>query len=41
MTAIIKVIFDHIKPLKPLGYVLADRMPHRINIKSILKKILK
>ena len=41
MTAIIKVIFDHIEPLKPWGYVLGDTMPPRINIKPILKKILK
>lgn len=41
MTAIIKVIFDHIEPLKPWGYVLGDTMPPRLNIKPILKKILK
>lgn len=41
LTAIIKVIFDHIEPLKPWGYVLGDTMPPRINIKPILKKILK
>jgi len=41
MTAIVKVIFDHIEPLKPWGYVLGDTMPPRINIKPILKKILK
>ena len=40
MTAIIKVIFDHIESLKPWGYVLGDTMPPRINIKPILKKIL-
>lgn len=41
ITAIIKVIFDHIESLKPWGYVLGDTMPPRINIKPILKKILK
>jgi predicted PurR-regulated permease PerM len=41
MTAIIKVIFDHIESLKPWGYVLGDTMPPRINIKPILDKILK
>lgn len=40
ITAIIKVIFDHIEPLKPWGYLLGDTMPPRLNIKPILKKIL-
>ncbi len=38
--AILKLIFDHIEPLKPWGYLLGDTMPPRINIKPILKKIL-
>jgi predicted PurR-regulated permease PerM len=40
ITAIIKVIFDHIEPLKPWGYLLGDTMPPRLNIKPIIKKIL-
>ena len=27
LTAIMKLIFDHIKPLKPLGFLLGDTMP--------------
>ena len=26
-TAILKVVFDHIEPLKPWGYLLGDTMP--------------
>jgi predicted PurR-regulated permease PerM len=40
ITSIIKVIFDHIEPLKPWGYLLGDTMPPRLNIKPIIKKIL-
>ncbi|MDD4150324.1 MAG: AI-2E family transporter [Bacteroidales bacterium] len=36
--AIIKLIFDHIEPLKPWGFLLGDTMPPIIEIKSILKK---
>jgi predicted PurR-regulated permease PerM len=37
--AIIKLICDHIEPLKPWGFLLGDTMPPLIKIKSILKKI--
>jgi predicted PurR-regulated permease PerM len=39
--AIIKLICDHIEPLKPWGFLLGDTMPPliKIKIKSILKKI--
>ena len=40
LTAIIKVIFDQIEPLKPWGYLLGDTMPPRLNMKPIIKKIL-
>lgn len=36
--AIIKLIFDHVEPLKPWGLLLGDNMPPDIKIKSILKK---
>jgi predicted PurR-regulated permease PerM len=39
LLAIIKLICDHIEPLKPWGYLLGDTMPPLIKIKSILKKI--
>jgi len=40
LLAIIKLIFDHIEPLKPYGFLLGDTMPVIINIKKIpfLKK---
>jgi len=41
LLAIVKLIFDHIESLKPWGYLLGDSMPPGINIKPILKKILK
>lgn len=41
MTAIIKVIFDHIEPLKPWGFVLGDTMPPLLKIKPLINKILK
>jgi predicted PurR-regulated permease PerM len=47
MLAIIKLIFDHIEPLKPWGFLLGDTMPPLLKtnpllkIKPILKKILK
>jgi len=37
--AILKLIFDHIEPLKPWGFLLGDSMPPIIKIKSILKII--
>jgi len=47
LLAIVKLIFDHIEPLKPWGFLLGDTMPPilKINpllkIKPIIKKILK
>ena len=41
LTAIIKVIFDHIEPLKPWGFLLGDTMPPILQIKPLLNKILK
>lgn len=38
LLAIIKLICDHIEPLKPYGYLLGDTMPSIIKIKSIFKK---
>lgn len=37
--AIIKLICDHIEPLKPWGFLLGDTMPPILKIKSILGKI--
>jgi len=37
--AIVKLIFDHVEPLKPWGFLLGDSMPPILKIKSILKKI--
>lgn len=36
--AIIKLIFDHVEPLKPWGLLLGDTMPPSLRIKTILKK---
>jgi len=41
LTAIIKVIFDHIEPLKPWGFLLGDTMPPLLQIKPLIDKILK
>jgi predicted PurR-regulated permease PerM len=41
VTAIIKVIFDHIEPLKPWGFLLGDTMPPTFKIKPLIDKILK
>lgn len=38
LTAIIKLIFDHIEPLKPWGFLLGDTMPPNFSIKPLLKK---
>ncbi|MCX6234072.1 MAG: AI-2E family transporter [Bacteroidetes bacterium] len=35
LLAIIKLIFDHIEPLKPWGFLLGDTMPHLLKIKPI------
>lgn len=41
LTAIVKVIFDHIEPLKPWGFLLGDTMPPTLKIKPLIEKILK
>ena len=41
MLAIVKLIFDHIEPLKPWGFLLGDTMPNLLKIKPILNKIKK
>jgi len=38
LTAIIKLVFDHIEPLKPWGFLLGDTIPPLLVIKTILKK---
>jgi len=38
LLAILKLIFDHIEPLKPWGFLLGDTMPPIIKIKSIFRK---
>jgi predicted PurR-regulated permease PerM len=39
LLAIIKLIFDHIEPLKPWGFLLGDTMPPLMILKPIYKKI--
>jgi predicted PurR-regulated permease PerM len=39
LTAIIKVIFDHIEPLKPWGYLLGNNVPETQNLSLIKNKI--
>jgi predicted PurR-regulated permease PerM len=38
LLAIVKLIFDHIEPLKPWGFLLGDTMPSLLEIKMIFKK---
>jgi predicted PurR-regulated permease PerM len=38
LLAIVKLIFDHIEPLKPWGFLLGDTMPPLLKIKRIFKK---
>lgn len=38
LLAIVKLICDHVEPLKPWGFVLGDTMPSPLKIKSIFKK---
>jgi len=38
--AIVKLIFDHIEPLKPWGFLLGDTMPPLLKIKPFFKKII-
>jgi predicted PurR-regulated permease PerM len=40
LLAIVKLIFDHIEPLKPWGFLLGDTMPPLLIIKPIFKKIV-
>ncbi len=39
MLAIIKLICDHIEPVKPWGFLLGDTMPPILKIKTIFKKV--
>jgi predicted PurR-regulated permease PerM len=39
LLAIVKLICDHIEPLKPWGFLLGDTMPPLLKITSIIKKI--
>jgi hypothetical protein len=39
LLAIVKLICDHVEPLKPWGFLLGDTMPPLIKIKSIFKKL--
>jgi predicted PurR-regulated permease PerM len=41
LLAIIKLIFDHIEPLKPYGFLLGDTMPPLLILKPVFKKISK
>jgi predicted PurR-regulated permease PerM len=41
LLAIIKLIFDHIEPLKHWGFLLGDTMPSLLEIKPIVKKLKK
>jgi predicted PurR-regulated permease PerM len=38
LLAIVKLVFDHIEPLKPWGFLLGDTMPQILKIKLTLKK---
>jgi len=38
LLAIIKLVFDHIEPLKPWGFLLGDTMPPLLIIKPVFKK---
>jgi predicted PurR-regulated permease PerM len=39
LLAIVKLVCDHIEPLKPIGFLLGDTMPPLIKIAQIIKKI--
>lgn len=41
LLAIVKLIFDHIEPLKPWGFLLGDTMPHILKMKPIRLKRIK
>jgi predicted PurR-regulated permease PerM len=38
LLAIVKLICDHIEPLKPWGFLLGDNMPSILKIKTVFKK---
>jgi predicted PurR-regulated permease PerM len=38
LLAIVKLVCDHVEPLKPWGFLLGDTMPPLIRIKSIFRK---
>jgi len=38
LLAIVKLIFDHIEPMKPWGFLLGDTMPSILVIKPLLKR---
>jgi len=40
LTAIAKLVFDHIESLKPWGFLLGDTMPPSPGLKPILKKLI-
>lgn len=40
LTAIAKLVFDHIESLKPWGFLLGDTMPKSPGLKPILKKLI-
>jgi predicted PurR-regulated permease PerM len=41
LLAIVKLVFDHIEPLKPWGFLLGDTMPPILKITPILKKMIR
>ena len=41
LLAIIKLIFDHLEPLKPWGFLLGDSMPPIVKLSPILEKFKK
>jgi hypothetical protein len=41
LLAIVKMVCDHIEPLKPLGFLLGDTMPPLLKINLVLKKVKK
>jgi predicted PurR-regulated permease PerM len=40
LLAIVKLIFDHVEPLKPWGFLLGDTMPNILKIKPIIQKLI-
>jgi predicted PurR-regulated permease PerM len=41
ITAIAKLVFDHVEKLKPWGFLLGDTMPVSRGFKPILKKLIR